>query len=65
MSLANSNQKRKIFLFDHESNTSEKPGSRLGPMPKTSQKKEIVRFFNNESNNFFFDEIGFTSDMNC
>ena len=34
-------------------------------MPKTSQKKEIVRIFNNESNNIFFKEIGFTSDMNC
>jgi hypothetical protein len=34
-------------------------------MQKTSQKKEIVKFFSSESNNFFSDEIGFTSDMNC
>jgi hypothetical protein len=70
---ANSNQKKQIFWFDHESDhclieirdASEKPGWRSGPMPKTSQKKEIVRFFSSESNNFFSDEIRFTSDMNC
>jgi hypothetical protein len=68
-----SNQKRQIFWFDHETNhcliefrdTNEKSGSRSGPMPKTSQKKEIVRFFSSESNNFFSDEIRFTSNNNC